>query len=91
MLRGAVVACGVAIRRRIAAANMSAREADAQMYPLATDLEALFASGGRALDVPRSIGGDVTARVREIDPIVDVHFAYAITKHGRGLQRTRGT
>jgi hypothetical protein len=43
------VVAGMPIRRRIAAADLAARLAHAQVQPPAADLQALFAAGDRTL------------------------------------------
>src|SRR4051812_13350665 len=51
VLFGVVVRGGVAIRRVVAAADMAAVHAHAQVHPLPTDPQAVLAAGAARLDV----------------------------------------
>src|SRR4051794_36374026 len=66
---------GVAVRRVVAAANMAAREAAAEMGPAGSHRKTLLAAGGRRVGLPGHFAGDVGAGVRQIEAFVGFHGA----------------
>ena len=55
MIRGVEVLCGVFVFRGIAAADMAALEAQAQMHPVVSDFQAVFTAVDFGFDVANGI------------------------------------
>src|SRR5258708_18175660 len=77
----------VEMRRRVAAGDVAARQAHAQMNPLAAHLETFLASRRRAMKRAGHRSGDVAARIREVDRVVVVH----VVRRGKMTTPRRGS
>src|SRR5262249_46387891 len=76
VLGRAMVSSGVAIGRVVAATNVTARQADAQVHPLPADLQTFFAALGRAMGRTRRVFGDMAARIREVGEVAGFHWRF---------------
>jgi len=67
MMRVLEMSGGVPIGRAIAAANVAAVQADSQVQPVRTDLQAIYTARWRSLECPRSFTRYVLTCIRKVD------------------------
>jgi hypothetical protein len=67
MLRRPIVSRGVPVRRVVAATDVSAGEANAKVYPTASNLETLLAARRRTMRRTGRRRRDMGTRIRQID------------------------
>jgi hypothetical protein len=72
MVGGSVVGRRVSMRRRIAAPDVAARQADSEVNPRPADFQAVLAAWWRAMNRPGSGGRDMSAGVGKIDASIVV-------------------